>query len=412
MSFCPYCGKPVPEWAKFCKHCGKRLTEEVPARHKTQRGRVEQWPASSDYYIPVKAQKKRRIGKGTIILLLLVMMLITLNILAYVNLQEITGKYEILRNDYSKLKSNYNTLKTSYEKLKSDYNNLDNTYQRLKSDYSSLEVSYEKLKSDYNALQYSYQQLRLNYEYALQNYGSLSNKVSKLYNSFKLYHIPEAFKRCLNDEEIRKVASVVSQISNPNYSWDTYERIYNYIVSNIKYARDIDMLYVTEIGRILLDSNYYVVDFTIGSTSDYTQPPSLTLKIKQGDCEDQAILAYAMIKYYYRYIHGREYNLYIAEVVFNDGSAHAAVILPVMGGKVCIIDPAGNYLTSTFDSWTWTRRIASKDAVSELQAYSNHWFSNRGIKSITLYDINVSDGSYWIVASGSLSEIASFLSRS
>lgn len=295
-----------------------------------------------------KTWEKRRVGKGTIILLLLVVMRTALNIVTF-NLQDINGKYENLHNDYSRLKSNYNTLKTSYENLKSDYNNLNHTYQSLKSDYGSLEASYEKLKSDYNALQYSYQRLRSNYEYVLQNYGRLSNKVSELVDSFQSYHIPEAFKRCLNDEEVRKVASVVSSISNPNYSWETYERIYNYIVSNIKYARDIDMPCVTEVGRTFLDSNYYVVDFTVGSTSDYAQPPSLTLKVKQGDCEDQAILAYAMIKYYYRYIYGREYSLYIAEVVFNDGSAHAAVILPVIGGKVCIIDPAGNYLTSTFD---------------------------------------------------------------
>lgn len=28
MPFCPYCGRPVPEWAKFCKYCGGKLTED------------------------------------------------------------------------------------------------------------------------------------------------------------------------------------------------------------------------------------------------------------------------------------------------------------------------------------------------------------------------------------------------
>ncbi|MDW8034516.1 MAG: zinc ribbon domain-containing protein [Nitrososphaerota archaeon] len=28
MPFCPYCGKPVPEWARFCKYCGGKLTED------------------------------------------------------------------------------------------------------------------------------------------------------------------------------------------------------------------------------------------------------------------------------------------------------------------------------------------------------------------------------------------------
>jgi len=54
---------------------------------------------------------------------------------------------------------------------------------------------------------------------------------------------------------------------------------------------------------------------------------------------------------------------------------------------------------------------ASKSAASELQAYSNNWLLNGGINSITLYDVDISDGSYQIVASGGLSEIVSFLSR-
>ncbi|MEM2286874.1 MAG: zinc-ribbon domain-containing protein [Thermoproteota archaeon] len=33
LPFCPYCGRPVPEWAKFCKYCGGKLTEnELPPR--------------------------------------------------------------------------------------------------------------------------------------------------------------------------------------------------------------------------------------------------------------------------------------------------------------------------------------------------------------------------------------------
>ena|GEM_PF-2396455 len=28
LPFCPNCGKPVPEWAKFCKYCGEKLTED------------------------------------------------------------------------------------------------------------------------------------------------------------------------------------------------------------------------------------------------------------------------------------------------------------------------------------------------------------------------------------------------
>ncbi len=55
-----------------------------------------------------------------------------------------------------------------------------------------------------------------------------------------------------------------------------------------------------------------------------------------------------MIKYYKKYVYGTEYSLYLAHIEFSYDTAHLAVILPVQGGDVCIIDPAGNYLTSSW----------------------------------------------------------------
>ncbi|MEM2970261.1 MAG: hypothetical protein QXR63_04930 [Candidatus Bathyarchaeia archaeon] len=60
-----------------------------------------------------------------------------------------------------------------------------------------------------------------------------------------------------------------------------------------------------------------------------------------------------MIRYYMKYVYGTEYNLYLAHIEFSDDAEHLAVILLVQGGKVCVIDPAGNYLMSpwyTIDS--------------------------------------------------------------
>jgi hypothetical protein len=107
-----------------------------------------------------------------------------------------------------------------------------------------------------------------------------------------------------------------------------------------------------------------------------------------------------------KHVVGTEYFLYIAHIEFSDGQAHAAVFLPAQGGQVCIIDPAGSYLTKE------SGEIASKSAQQELQAYSNYWSSHGSISRIKLYDVSVIDGSYKVVAEGDLSQIIAFLSKS
>ena len=149
---------------------------------------------------------------------------------------------------------------------------------------------------------------------------------------------------------------------------------------------------------LICDGFNYITSFEILTERNYVQTPELTLEIKQGDCEDQAILTYAMIEYYMKHIIGTEYLLYIALIDFSDGSGHTAVFLPAQGGQVCIIDPAGSYLTKT--EWG---EITAKSAQQELQAYSNYLSSYGSISSIKLYDVSIVDGSYKVVAEGGIS---------
>jgi hypothetical protein len=167
------------------------------------------------------------------------------------------------------------------------------------------------------------------------------------------------------------------------------------------------MLYIFYYSHVNIDGFDYIISFETSTVRNYVQTPRLTLEIKQGDCEDQAILTYAMIEYYMKHIIGTECNLYIACMDFSDSSVHVAVFLPVQGGNVCIIDPAGSYLTKE------SGEIASEPAQQELQAYSNYWPSSHvSISHIKLYDVSVIDGSYKVVAEGDLNQITAFLSKS
>ncbi|MEM4924767.1 MAG: hypothetical protein QXE70_10425, partial [Ignisphaera sp.] len=122
---------------------------------------------------------------------------------------------------------------------------------------------------------------------------------------------------------------------------------------------------------------------------------------------DQAVLAYAMIKYYFIFVHGKEYDLLIAGIEMGDGSRHLAVFLPVQGGKLTIIDPAGSYLTSTL-----LGSITHRPAYEELMRYSSHWSSHGGVKKIDLYRVDVRTGRYYLVVSGDINTVAIYLSLS
>jgi uncharacterized membrane-anchored protein YhcB (DUF1043 family) len=329
-------------------------------------------------------------GKKTwvIILAVLVLVLTASNVITYINLQNVQQQYNDLSSLYSNLKSNYNELSNSYSSLKSSYDKLSQDYQDLQLQYSSLKSNYYTLSSYYKGL---------------------SQNVLSLYNLFQSYiSLEQAFSRTLNEEAVNKVSFTVSSVTRGSTSfWPSIEKIYYYVASSIKYTNDVDMLYISSYKYVNIDRFDYIASFETSTVRNYVQTPELTLEIKQGDCEDQAILTYAMIRYYMKHIIGTEYLLYIALIDFSDGSGHTAVFLPAQGGQVCIIDPAGSYLTKT--EWG---EITAKSAQFELNAYSNNWSSHGSISSIKLYDVSIIDGSYKVVAEGDLNQITAFLSKS
>jgi len=72
--------------------------------------------------------------------------------------------------------------------------------------------------------------------------------------------------------------------------------------------------------------------------------------------------------------------------------------------RLCILDPAGNYYTNKHGEIT--QRVVS----DEFEVYTKAWSKIAGeITGIRLYDVDVSNGSYIVAASGTLEEIAEFL---
>jgi hypothetical protein len=324
--------------------------------------------------------------------------------------------YNILSSQYAGLQKSYNALSLDYARLRNDYNvlssrfsDLQASYERLSGQYSSLERSYNALSNEYSSLKTKYMNLESKYSQLASECIQLNDTITYMIHTMNSYGLAkEAMPRVLSSYAVSATSSAVydAGVSKSDF-WGSIQKIYEYIrPPNVDYAQDIEVpiWYVGE--TIRLDDRTYIYSVQYYNRWDYIQTPELTLKIKKGDCDDQAVLAYAMIKYYMRSVYGTDYALYMAYVAFSGGGAHMAVVMPVQGGNICIIDPAGHYLTST-----WYGRITSRPALEELQRYSNHWASQGvgSIKYMELWSIGL-DGSPSVVAKGTIEEVAWALS--
>jgi len=257
-----------------------------------------------------------------------------------------------------------NELSLQYENLSEEYNNLNIAYENLSEEYEDLNINYETLEDQrddvqdqYSTLSSQFNALQIDYASTKTKYKGLSNDVQDFEDLLQSYcYFEESFSRVLSSNEVNKVSSIVFSITRSSDIWYSYEKIYDYIVDNVEYVNDILLPYIYTYQHTSIDGDDVITSFTTNTRGEYIQTPQLTLDIEQGDCDDQAILAYAMIGYYDKYIHGTEYNLYIASIDFSEGEGHATVFLPVENGKLCIVDPAGNYLTKSYSS------IIAKDA--------------------------------------------------
>jgi len=329
-------------------------------------------------------------------------------------------RYDTLQGSYNSLLTNYGAVESQnaalrgaaldlegqYRSLSSIYDSLNASHLVLQSLYDSLNESCSNLQSSYWALQSLYGELDADYRAAMAGYTALNASTTALFALCRSYYsLPGSFERTLDENAVQTVTNATaSATSGASSNWDAYQRVYNYIRSNVEYAYDQSIPRPTSIEYTNIGNEVYVSAYSLYMYGDIIQAPSYTLSQGQGDCDDQAILAYAMIKNY-MVNYDTEYNLYIMQMDFESSSVgHVAVLLPVQGGKCCIIDPAGAYLTNSWGS------IADKAASTELNAYSSYWAPQYGaISHINLYQVSVTDGSYTLFASGSISDVAAAL---
>lgn len=232
----------------------------------------------------------------------------------------------------------------------------------------------------------------------IENLTSTLNNITITLSEYT--SLPLSFKRVLTLDEVLATKWYVEAAGVIETSpWDSYRNLYIWVSSSIRYTYDplIPVPYCEFLANSSCILRYNIVD-------DYVQPPSYTLLYRQGDCEDIAILLYAMIKYYELFIHKSEYIVWIASIVFEDYTGHTAIIIPAVGGKIGVLDPAGRYMTMDIHGL-----LVAKPVREELENYSKWWEARGGIKTITLYRVDVVSRVYYIDAMGTLEEIIEYI---
>ncbi|TRO53952.1 hypothetical protein E2P71_05275 [Candidatus Bathyarchaeota archaeon] len=288
--------------------------------------------------------------------------------------------------------------------LRSELDQLNTEYEELQGSYSQKEAEYNTLNSLYASVQSQRDNLQSELDTNKVYMKEVSTDLLALHDLMNSYcNLEDAIPRVLSSKELDKIGPTVTQLTDPSEDiWTNYQSIWDYVDENIAYAYDIEFPYISSYSYITEDETRCFTEFSVENRTNYHQTPEFTLEYKQGDCDDHAILLYGMMRYYLRHIHGTVYNNYLAFISYTDGEAHLAVFMPVQGGDICILDPAGNYATERYGVLT------SKTPSAELQSYANYWSSEHVIESIKLYWVNDLDGSFSVEFEGSMSEAADF----
>ena len=245
---------------------------------------------------------------------------------------ELTDTKTSLNNTQIQLKNTVAQLGTTKAQLVDTETQLDVTKTQL--DMTTIQLETEKNKNSQ----------------MLNQYASLKEQVN-----VRLGDTPEDKKSFINPSNSLVSAKVLEVTGG--YSggvsdyWRDCERLYQWVVSNISYSYDSYM-------PILPES----ISGGLIWQQDYWRMPEETIGDETGDCEDMAVLLTSMLRSY----NEGEYRIWVL-VIRSGELGHVAVAFPVQGGRLTILDPAGNYYTGQYGS------LRSESVSIAVNNWLSHW---------------------------------------
>jgi len=263
----------------------------------------------------------------------LVLIAIFLLIAAYqaLSYQLTTGEdrvnpYEIL---YEELLEKYNMLKQEHEELQEELSSLKSKYNALVEAYNELLENNTRLKKENAELFSKNNELRLK----LKQLECLKAQWDKIVAEINARTLNGPWARDFLRQDVN--FSVVGSFKN--FSWvGDVKKVVWWIITHVKYTLDAPYPYITILGNY---SGYRL--YWHFHEAQYAME---TVKRGVGDCEDQAILAVALLKHYFRDSGaGDVYIICIWDPKIKEGHA-ATLVLVFSERKVAIIDPVIRHL--------------------------------------------------------------------
>jgi chaperonin cofactor prefoldin len=247
------------------------------------------------------------------------------------------------------LNSKITTKNSEYSALQSEHSTLQDSHDSLQTNYNSLQSSYSSLQSNYNSLQSGYDSY-------ISSYDNLRSKINnRTFGTDGMYFITPQDSTVKN--LVIQITGGWSNSSDWNEAWTDIKMMYDWIVNNIEYRAD---------------GLFPVIPATPFSSLEYGQEmwqlPKETLDLKQGDCEDMAILLTSMMLCH----NGGKYYVECISIKGSE-SAHMGVQIPVEEDKLTILDPAGKYYTQTSYGY-----IDMKDFSTEINNWLDYWEPEMG----------------------------------
>ena len=275
--------------------------------------------------------------------------------------QSLQANYVALSGEHTSLGANYSTLQGTYQNLLSQHDSLNTNYNTLQSDFNTLQNQYSSLQTSYNALELSFSNLQTSYNISQTQYNQYVSNYQRLLSLVNQRCDQNNIEPFITPTD-PAVSDIVYQItggwsnhSDFNEYWSDAKAMYDWVVNNVDDRNDglTPMLPYDPSGNL-----QYITDMW--------QFPNETLNIREGDCEDQAILLCSMI---------RCYNDYNVECIYLYGetSGHIGVQIPVTGSKLVVFDPAGEYYSHDF----WGN-IVYNDITTEINNWLNYWKPQMG----------------------------------
>jgi peptidoglycan hydrolase CwlO-like protein len=264
---------------------------------------------------------------------------------------ELIQNYTNLLNQYNEVSANYTSLQATYQNLLTNYSNLEVQYGWLQSNHTILQTDYDTLQTQYNSLQLLYDDLQTEYDSYVTAYQRLRDEINHRWGLQNL----ETFITPEDSTVNTYVLGITGGWSNPDdwdEYWDDLKAMYNWVVDNIEYR--YDGLYPN-----LPDDPSGAVDYW----KEMWQFPNETLDLRQGDCEDMAILLCSMIICY----GDMQYDTECIGIT-SSTAGHLAVQCPVEDYKLVIFDPAGDYYSSD-----WFGNIVFNNISTEIDNWLDYW---------------------------------------